>query len=65
MCLGVSAQVKLHDTLLVLNEAASGIPVIVTVVGAILVLVSTFGAIALLKLNLRMIKMVCPVHALF
>ncbi|KAJ6665475.1 hypothetical protein lerEdw1_003316 [Lerista edwardsae] len=56
-CLGVSAQVKLHETLLVLNEAASGIPVIVTVVGAILVLVSAFGTIALLKLNLTMIKM--------
>ncbi|XP_066467969.1 tetraspanin-6-like [Tiliqua scincoides] len=57
MCLGLSVQVKLRDTLLVLNEAVSGIPVIVTVVGAVLVLVSAFGAIALLKLNSKMIKM--------
>lgn len=60
MCLGVSVQVKIHDTLLVLNESALGIPVIVTVVGAVLVVMSAFGAIALLKLNLNMIKMVCP-----
>ncbi|XP_062974725.1 tetraspanin-6-like [Elgaria multicarinata webbii] len=56
MCIGVSIQVKLHDTFIVLNEAASGVPVIITVVGILTVLVSTFGAVALLKGNPKMIK---------
>ncbi|XP_053140172.1 tetraspanin-6-like [Hemicordylus capensis] len=57
MCFGVSAQMKLHDALVVVNEAISGVSVTVTVVGTIIVLVSTFGAIALLKYSSKMLKL--------
>ncbi|KAF7241848.1 Tetraspanin-6 [Varanus komodoensis] len=55
-CIGVSIQVKLHDTFTVLDDAASGVPVIITVVGMLIILVSTIGAVALLKCNPKMIK---------
>ncbi|XP_034641892.1 tetraspanin-7-like [Trachemys scripta elegans] len=56
LCIGVSVQMKLHDTFTVVNEASSGVPVIITVVGGVIVSVSAFGAIAILKSNQTMIK---------
>ncbi|KAJ7345878.1 hypothetical protein JRQ81_001828 [Phrynocephalus forsythii] len=57
VCIGVSIQVKFHDTFLVLNEAAAVVPTIVTVIGTFIILVAVFGAIALLKCNLRMMRL--------
>ncbi|XP_077176547.1 tetraspanin-6-like [Paroedura picta] len=57
MCIGVSIQVKIHDTFVVVNESASGVPVIIMTVGTIIILVSTFGAVALQKHNSKMIKL--------
>nr|XP_056717063.1 tetraspanin-6-like [Euleptes europaea] len=57
MCVGVSVQVKIHDTFVVVNESASGVPVIIMTVGTMIILVSTFGAVALQKHNPRMIKL--------
>ncbi|KAH0621308.1 hypothetical protein JD844_022453, partial [Phrynosoma platyrhinos] len=56
MCIGVSIQVKLRDTFVVLNEAASEVPAIITVVGTLIIIIASFGAIALLKCNPKMIK---------
>ncbi|XP_048339423.1 tetraspanin-6-like [Sphaerodactylus townsendi] len=56
MCIGVSVQVKIHDTFMVVNERASGVPVIIMTFGTIIILISTFGAVALLKQNPKMIK---------
>ncbi|XP_019378116.1 PREDICTED: tetraspanin-7-like isoform X2 [Gavialis gangeticus] len=58
MCIGISAQTKLRDTFVVINEASSGVPVIITFVGVIVVSISSFGAIALMKSNHAMIKVV-------
>lgn len=58
MCIGISAQTKLRDTFVVINEASSGVPVIITFVGVIIVSISSFGAIALMKSNHAMIKVV-------
>ncbi|XP_054826220.1 tetraspanin-6-like [Eublepharis macularius] len=57
MCIGVSVQVKIHDTFVFVNEGSSGVPVIIMTVGTIIILVSTFGAVALLKHNPKMIKL--------
>ncbi|XP_053900203.1 tetraspanin-7-like [Malaclemys terrapin pileata] len=56
LCIGVSVQMKLHDSFAVVNEASSGVPVIITVVGGVIISVSAFGAIAILKSNHTMIK---------
>nr|XP_006137794.1 CD63 antigen-like [Pelodiscus sinensis] len=56
LCIGVSAQTKLHDTFMVVNDASSGVPVIITIVGGVIISVSAFGAIAILKSNHMMIK---------
>ena len=57
MCIGVSVQVKFHDTFLVLNETAAVVPTIITVIGTFIILVAAFGAVALLKCNLRMMRL--------
>ncbi|XP_060119038.1 CD63 antigen-like [Heteronotia binoei] len=57
MCIGVSVQVKIHDTFVVVNASASGVPVIIMTVGTMIILVSTFGAVALQKHNSKMIKL--------
>ncbi|XP_061468948.1 tetraspanin-6-like isoform X2 [Rhineura floridana] len=57
LCIGVSIQVKLRDTFVVVNDAASGVPVIITVIGTLVVIVSAFGAVALLKQSPKMIKL--------
>ncbi|XP_015269558.1 PREDICTED: tetraspanin-6-like [Gekko japonicus] len=57
MCIGVSVQVKIHDTFVVVNESASGVPVIIMTVGTMIILISTFGAVALQKHNSKMIKL--------
>ncbi|XP_039350980.1 CD63 antigen-like isoform X1 [Mauremys reevesii] len=56
LCIGVSVQMKLHDTFMVVNEASSGVPVIITIVGGVIISISAFGAIAILKSNHTMIK---------
>ncbi|XP_033029826.1 tetraspanin-6-like [Lacerta agilis] len=57
MCIGVSVQVKLRDTYAVINDAASEVPVIIMVIGTLVVLVSAFGAVALLRHSPNMIKL--------
>ncbi|EMP38353.1 Tetraspanin-7 [Chelonia mydas] len=47
---------KLHDAFAVVNETSSGVPVIITIVGGVIISVSAFGAIAILKSNHSMIK---------
>ncbi|XP_032067874.1 tetraspanin-6-like [Thamnophis elegans] len=54
---GVCFQVKLHNAFLVLNEAASGVAVTITVIGALIIILSGFGAIALFSSNKAMIKL--------
>ncbi|XP_029140288.1 tetraspanin-6-like [Protobothrops mucrosquamatus] len=53
---GVCVQVKLHYAFVVLNEAASGVAVTVTVIGALIIMLSGFGAIALFRSSKAMIK---------
>ncbi|XP_034288626.1 tetraspanin-6-like [Pantherophis guttatus] len=54
---GVCVQVKLHNAFVVLNEAASGVPVTITVIGVLIIILSGFGAIALFRSNKAMIKL--------
>ncbi|XP_060630904.2 tetraspanin-6-like [Anolis sagrei] len=56
ICIGVSIQVKLRDIFAVLNEGASVVPVVITIVGTFIIIISAFGAIAVLKRNSKMIK---------
>lgn len=58
---GVCVQVKLHYAFVVLNEAASGVAVTVTVIGVLIIILSGFGAIALFKSNKTMIKLVSAI----
>ncbi|XP_043381564.1 CD63 antigen isoform X2 [Chelonia mydas] len=58
LCTGVSVQMKLHDAFAVVNETSSGVPVIITIVGGVIISVSAFGAIAILKSNHSMIKVI-------
>uniref|UniRef100_A0A7M4E079 Tetraspanin n=1 Tax=Crocodylus porosus TaxID=8502 RepID=A0A7M4E079_CROPO len=65
MGIGISAQTKLRDTFVVINEASSGVPVIITFVGVIVVSISSFGAIAIMKSNHTMIKVVNCLYLAF
>ncbi|XP_048725036.1 CD63 antigen-like [Caretta caretta] len=56
LCIGVSVQMKLHDAFVLVNETSSGVPVIITIVGGVIISVSAFGAIAILKSSHTMIK---------
>ncbi|XP_043360887.1 CD151 antigen-like isoform X3 [Dermochelys coriacea] len=58
LCIGVSVQMKLYDAFVVVNETSSGVPVIITIVGGVIISVSAFGAIAILKSNHMMIKVI-------
>lgn len=49
---------KLHETFMVVNEASSGVPVIITIVGGVIISISAFGAIAILKSSHTMTKLV-------
>ncbi|XP_067405724.1 tetraspanin-7-like isoform X1 [Emydura macquarii macquarii] len=57
MCIGVAVQMKLHETFMVMNEASSGVPVIITIVGGVIISISAFGAIAILKSSHTMTKL--------
>lgn len=61
---GVCVQVKLHYAFVVLNEAASGVAVTVTVIGALIIMLSGFGAIALFRSSKAMIKFVSVIQVL-
>ncbi|XP_074858022.1 CD63 antigen-like [Carettochelys insculpta] len=56
LCIGVSVQMTLHDTFMVMNEASTGVPVIITIVGGIIISISAFGAITILKSSHTLIK---------
>ncbi|XP_058050799.1 tetraspanin-6-like [Ahaetulla prasina] len=62
---GVCIQVKLQNAFVVLNEAASGVPVTITVIGALILILSGFGAIALFISNKAMIKLFTGLLVLF
>nr|XP_028563620.1 tetraspanin-6-like [Podarcis muralis] len=57
MCIGVSVQVKLRDIYVVINDAASKVPMIITVIGTLVVLSSAFGKVALLNRSPNLIKL--------
>lgn len=63
MCIGLSIQVKFHDTFLVVHEAASGVPIIITVIGTLIIIIAAFGAVALLKCNLKIMRLVSTVFS--
>ncbi|NP_001090562.1 uncharacterized protein LOC100036800 [Xenopus laevis] len=56
ICLGASVQLRLTDISVVLSETSSGAPLVLTVTGILIFLLSGFGAISVLKENNFLIK---------
>ncbi|KAM8934467.1 CD63 antigen-like [Pelodytes ibericus] len=56
ICVGALVQLRLSDVSVVLAEASSGAPLVLTIVGMIIFLLSGFGAVAALKENDVLIK---------
>uniref|UniRef100_A0A8C5QPR9 Tetraspanin n=1 Tax=Leptobrachium leishanense TaxID=445787 RepID=A0A8C5QPR9_9ANUR len=56
MCIGASVQLRLTDVSVVLAEAASGIPLVLTVVGMMIFFLAGFGAFAALRESNVLIK---------
>ncbi|NP_001037906.1 Novel Trtraspanin family protein loc733535 [Xenopus tropicalis] len=56
ICLGATVQLRLTDISVVLSETSSGAPLVLTVTGIIIFIMSGFGAISVLKENNMLIK---------